>query len=148
MSTRSNIMCQEPNGSVLSAYCHMDGYLTGVGRSLLTYYNNDEIAFELVANGYMSSLYSTIEETNIKRANRDEPILYSNLEDAIRSIDALFIEYVYLWNGKSWEVSFAESIKMPNNSFGESNYHYYHTKFQPLENCVTEDNKRRWPNVL
>ena len=139
MSTRSNIMCQEPNGSVLSAYCHLDGYLTGVGRSLLTYYNNDEIAFELVANGYMSSLYSTIEETNIKRANRDEPILYSNLEDAISSIDALFMEYVYLWNGKSWEVSFADSMKMPSNSYGRRKYHHYHTNFKPLLDCLNRE---------
>lgn len=139
MSTRSNIMCQQPNGSVLSAYCHMDGYLQGVGRSLLSHYNKDQIAFELVMNGYMSSLERTVEEINQSRANKDEPILYSNLEDAIRSIDALFIEYVYLWNGKSWEVSFAESMKMPYDAFGESNYHHYHTKFQPLEDCVTEE---------
>ena len=139
MSTRSNIMCQEPNGSVLSAYCHMDGYLTGVGRSLLTHYNNDEMAFELVANGYMSSLLPTIEEINMERANKDEPILYSNLEDAISSIDALFIEYVYLWNGKSWEVSFADSMKMPSNSYGRRKYHHYHTNFKPLLDCLNRE---------
>jgi len=139
MSTRSNIMCQEPNGSVLSAYCHLDGYLTGVGRSLLTYYNNDEIAQELVANGYMSSLLPTIEEINMERVNKDEPIPYSNLEDAISSIDALFMEYVYLWNGKSWEVSFADSMKMPSNSYGRRKYHHYHTNFKPLLDCLNRE---------
>jgi CHASE1-domain containing sensor protein len=97
------------------------------------------MAYELVANGYISSLEPTIEEINKSRANKDEPILYSNLEDAMHNIDALFIEYVYLWNGRSWEVSFASSFKLPKNSYGDRNYHYYHTEFKPLEDCITEE---------
>lgn len=139
MSTRSNIMYQQQSGEVLSAYCHMDGYLTGVGKSLLTYYNNDKMAHKLVANGYISSICPTIDEINIKRANKDKPIFYYNLEDAISNIDALFIEYVYLWNGKSWEVSFADSMKMPSNSYGRRKYHHYHTNFKPLLDCLNRE---------
>ena len=139
MSTRSNIMYQQQSGEVLSAYCHMDGYLTGVGKSLLTHYNNDKMAHKLVANGYISSIYPTIDEINIKRANKDKPIFYYDLEDAISNIDALFIEYVYLWNGKSWEVSFAASMKMPSNSYGRRKYHHYHTNFKPLLDCLNRE---------
>jgi hypothetical protein len=139
MSTRSNIMYQQQSGEVLSAYCHMDGYLTGVGKSLLTHYNNDKMAHKLVANGYISSIYPTIDEINIKRANKDKPIFYYDLEDAISNIDALFIEYVYLWNGKSWEVSFADSMKMPSNSYGRRKYHHYHTNFKPLLDCLNRE---------
>ena len=139
MSTRSNIMYQQQSGEVLSAYCHMDGYLTGVGKSLLTHYNNDKMAHKLVANGYISSIYPTIDEINIKRANKDKPIFYYDLEDDISNIDALFIEYVYLWNGKSWEVSFADSMKMPSNSYGRRKYHHYHTNFKPLLDCLNRE---------
>ena len=139
MSTRSNIMYQQQSGEVLSAYCHMDGYVRGVGKSLLTHYNNDKMAHKLVANGYISSIYPTIDEINIKRANKDKPIFYYDLEDAISNIDALFIEYVYLWNGKSWEVSFADSMKMPSNSYGRRKYHHYHTNFKPLLDCLNRE---------
>jgi|TARA_R110000744_G_scaffold34380_4_gene80181 hypothetical protein len=132
-------MYQQQSGEVLSAYCHMDGYLTGVGKSLLTHYNNDKMAHKLVANGYISSIYPTIDEINIKRANKDKPIFYYDLEDAISNIDALFIEYVYLWNGKSWEVSFADSMKMPSNSYGRRKYHHYHTNFKPLLDCLNRE---------
>jgi hypothetical protein len=34
MSTRSRIAIENQNGSVTSIYCHFDGYISGVGKTL------------------------------------------------------------------------------------------------------------------
>jgi hypothetical protein len=34
MSTRSRIAIENQNGSVTSVYCHFDGYISGVGKTL------------------------------------------------------------------------------------------------------------------
>jgi hypothetical protein len=61
MSTRSSIaVLQERDGSVISIYCHWDGYLSGVGETLLNHYNTYERANELVALGALSSLYENL----------------------------------------------------------------------------------------
>ena len=140
MSTRSHIMCEVGDDkNIISSYCHMDGYPTGVGKTLLTCYNDPLLAYDLVKVGYMSSCCDTIEEIKATRVNKDEPIVYRDLDRALRDLDPLFIEYVYLWNGKSWEVSFADSMKMPSNSYGRRKYHHYHTNFKPLLDCLNRE---------
>lgn len=47
---------REQNGSLKSVICHWDGYLSHVGRMLLTYYNTDEKANALIALGYLDIL--------------------------------------------------------------------------------------------
>lgn len=55
MSTRSTISIQTP--SVLrSIYCHYDGYLSGVGALLHTYYNTEEKVNALIDLGDLSIL--------------------------------------------------------------------------------------------
>jgi len=56
MSTRSSITVRSKDNERLSAYCHHDGYLEGVGETLLKNYNSKEKALELVKLGDMSSL--------------------------------------------------------------------------------------------
>ncbi len=58
MSTRSRIaVLQENDGSVKSVYCHWDGYLSGVGVTLLNHYNTYQRANAVVALGGLSSLH-------------------------------------------------------------------------------------------
>lgn len=42
-------------------YCHHDGYIDGVGETLLEHYNTHHLALELVSNGYTSTIKDTIE---------------------------------------------------------------------------------------
>jgi len=56
MGTRSRIGIELSDGSVLSSYCHWDGYPEYNGKMLVTHYQNREDVQELIDGGSMSSL--------------------------------------------------------------------------------------------
>ena len=56
MSTRSTISVMQSDGKIKSIYCHWDGYLSNNGYMLLTHYNSEKLAYEIVALGDISSL--------------------------------------------------------------------------------------------
>ena len=58
MATRSRIGLELPDGSILSAYHHWDGYPEWLGRILNTHYNTKEKVAELIDGGDMSSCWS------------------------------------------------------------------------------------------
>lgn len=60
MSTRSRIAVLQENGKVKSIYCHSDGYLKGVGQTLLTFYNTYERANAIIALGDLSELHKNL----------------------------------------------------------------------------------------
>jgi len=55
MSTRSLISVAK-NGVIFTSYCHFDGYLTGVGKTLAECYESQEAAEKLVLGGDMRSV--------------------------------------------------------------------------------------------
>ena len=56
MGTRSRIGIEMPDHSVVSVYCHWDGYVEGNGKTLVQYYLNREDVQELIDGGSMSQL--------------------------------------------------------------------------------------------
>lgn len=60
MSTRSRIAIKNADGSIKSIYCHWDGYLCGVGETLLENYKDENKIKELIALGDISSLSENI----------------------------------------------------------------------------------------
>lgn len=56
MGTRSRIGIEMPDHSVVSVYCHWDGYVEGNGKTLVQYYLNREDVQELIDGGSMSTL--------------------------------------------------------------------------------------------
>lgn len=56
MATRSRIGIQQKDGSVLSIYCHFDGYIEGNGKLLLKYYKTRSRVQKLIALGDISYL--------------------------------------------------------------------------------------------
>jgi hypothetical protein len=58
MATRSRIGLELPDGSILSAYHHWDGYPEWLGRILNTHYNTKEKVAELIDGGDMSSCWT------------------------------------------------------------------------------------------
>lgn len=57
MSTRSRIGIEDQEtGKVRSVYCHFDGYLDGVGQTLVDHYKDREKVEELIALGDLSAL--------------------------------------------------------------------------------------------
>lgn len=59
MGTRSRIGYELPDHSVVSVYCHWDGYPEWTGRQLVEYYQNRDDVMELIDGGSMSSLRTT-----------------------------------------------------------------------------------------
>ena len=59
MGTRSRIGYELPDHSVVSVYCHWDGYVEGNGRILVEHYQDREAVKELIDGGSMSSLRTT-----------------------------------------------------------------------------------------
>ncbi len=60
MGTRSRIAIKNTDGSIKSIYCHWDGYLCGVGKTLLENYKDENKIKELIALGDISSLSENI----------------------------------------------------------------------------------------
>lgn len=56
MSTRSDIIVHRADDQWVRIYCHWDGYLEGVGKTLHEHYDSQERAEELVSQGDISSL--------------------------------------------------------------------------------------------
>lgn len=62
MATRSTIAVELPSGTIAKVYCHWDGYLEGVGRTLVDHYRGLNDAVALISLGSMSSLGKVIGE--------------------------------------------------------------------------------------
>lgn len=79
MGTRSRIGYELPDHSVVSVYCHWDGYVENNGRILVEHYQNRDDVMELIDGGSMSSLRTTHTwETKAKRDENNEIITDSN----------------------------------------------------------------------
>ena len=70
MGTRSRIGYELPDHSVVSVYCHWDGYVENNGRILVEHYQNRNDVQDLIDGGSMSSLRTT--HTWESAALRDE----------------------------------------------------------------------------
>lgn len=62
MSTRSNIGIINTDGSVLTIYCHSDGYPSYNGKLLLNYWNTEDKVRTLLSLGDLSILGAEIGE--------------------------------------------------------------------------------------
>ena len=60
MATRSAIGFVEYDGSITAIYCHWDGYLEGVGATLVKHYNDTYKLLDLLEQGDISSLREEI----------------------------------------------------------------------------------------
>ena len=139
MSTRSNIAIQLPEDKdgfkkIKVVYVHSDGYPYGVGKCLVDYYNNRELAELLFNHGDASYLGDTIEECSFygrdwkrdeepAREYRDEWMFMHSMRGDV------FIEYIYLFKDNRWHVSTSKYVKTKDGY--DSNVSYY-TKFEPV----------------
>jgi hypothetical protein len=115
MGTRSRIGIELPDHSVVSVYCHWDGYPTGNGQILVQHYLNREDVQELIDGGGISSL-RTRGDWNHSSALRDESGEYiSDVSDNCGE------EYAYLYdlndNWKAYKINYkapVELVEIPN----------------------------------
>jgi len=61
MSTSSSIAVKREDGKYVVVYCNKDGYINGVGKTLVESYNSYDKAIALVSMGSISSLNKSME---------------------------------------------------------------------------------------
>ena len=130
ISTRSRIGILKKDGSIESVYCHYDGYLDGVGRTLHNYYSNYEDIKELLQLGDISSLKEKVKSDGTSKDDvtiayhRDYGEQNKELKSKINKdlnefnemlFDA-WIGYIYLYDEKNnkwlWDNYSAESTEL------------------------------------
>lgn len=120
MATQSTISVVTEDFRVKTIYCHFDGYLEWVGKTLLDHYNSRELAEELVSFGDLSVLgerihptvdthsFDTPEEGTCIYYGRDRGELktehkrFHSLEGYIRGAD--FQEFNYIFRNNEWQL--------------------------------------------
>lgn len=80
MGTRCLICVRREDGKVDAVYCHYDGYPSGVGATLMSYYLDKRLLKALIDGGNMSSLGESIETTEFN--GNDPAHTFKNLEEA------------------------------------------------------------------
>ena len=97
MSTRCQISITKEDNTILSCYCHYDGYVHGgVGEDLFNNYNSPELALKAVKTCCNSMTEEELEATDLYTYNN-----ITELEDWIVNTDR---EYLYLWKNDNWYV--------------------------------------------
>lgn len=121
MSTRSEICIVDKNGKVRGIYCHFDGYLSGVGKTLKNYYKDEKTVNKLIDLGDISTLGKKIDpdpskEHNFDNRQKDVTTAYHRDRgeplsiDKAKSLDELIrdiisnstIEYLYIFKNGKW----------------------------------------------
>jgi len=131
MATRSAIGIKLSDSIIMAAYCHWDGYLQGVGQTLLDNYKTPQDIANLLSLGDMSSLGSSIGRkhsfsqfegdrasydeaeregwTTYYGRDRDEsdcgPMLFTNETEFRTEYDNRGAEYFYLFQNNEWTVT-------------------------------------------
>ena len=100
MSTRS-MVAFDNTSEVVSMRVHFDGYLSGVGHTLLHHYTTVDKVEDLMECGYVSSLETAIEY--MPNDANERPVVHNNIKELIAEFKASDAEFLYLFNGYGWE---------------------------------------------
>jgi hypothetical protein len=114
MATRSRIGVQLKDGSVLSVYCHWDGYPEWNGKKLKEHFNSYEQAAELIDGGDISSLWTDkdweqkeMQSRALYYAERGEEDTEPNLDNSfqafISGVNDSWADYAYLFADGEWK---------------------------------------------
>ena len=107
MGTAANIGIYNPKtDSIVASYCRYDGYVEGVGRTLVTSYNSQYDAEIVAKGGYLSSLSDDYLESKTNSVNSDAAIVYEDIQHFLQqSFNDTGAEYAYVWDGNVWFVA-------------------------------------------
>lgn len=116
MSTRSQILLKNEDGSFCGIYCHNNGSMYGVGEILLHEYQDLEKVINLIELGSLSSLKATLEDSRSYFRDLKEPWewnkpIHRKSEKEIIDKKDGNIEYVYIYNRlksnmNKWDIYF------------------------------------------
>ena len=92
MATRSRIAVKQQDGTIDSIYCHFDGYPSGVGEILVSYYSRKE-AQQLMEVGDISTLG---DDPDHCKTYYDAGRSYPNLDSFLQNLGSRDEEYGYI----------------------------------------------------
>lgn len=109
MGTRSRIGIVLEDNSILSVYCHWDGYPEFNGVKLQKHFNSYEKAAELIDGGDISSLWTNRGWSN-ETLSEPAPLYYSSRGDvteprydmSLNTYLANGEEYAYVFTNQEW----------------------------------------------
>jgi hypothetical protein len=124
MATRSRIAIENQDGTVDSVYCHFDGYLRGVGKTLFNHYDREKLE-KLLELGDISVLGTSIEDTVAYCRDRGEDLHFKTFKDVEDLFENGFNsgeEYVYfLPKSGIWKVyTLQNTIKILKDELKEA----------------------------
>lgn len=117
MSTRSTIWIKKDEDKYDGIYCHFDGYLDGVGKTLIENYTDINKVMALIELGAISSLGKSIEcpenhsfDNPIKgytvayfRDRKEEPEIDLYKDKSLNEIEKDYSEeYNYIFDNNKW----------------------------------------------
>lgn len=125
MSTRSLIGIMNKDGSITNVYCHFDGYLDGVGITLVENYDTEEKIYELLERGDMSSLGEKVGTCEFYYQRGEDGVDAKTIPADVPNIKDVYYEsgqncwadYVYLFEDGKWYYS-RESVKHTEDGHG------------------------------
>lgn len=104
MSTRCFIGVELPEGSIVSIYCHWDGYPDGVGDTLVCHYRDRDKIMKLLQLGDLSSLQATPEDSEAYCRDRGEDLHPARIMSEQEMAEA-WAEYSYKFTLQDeWQV--------------------------------------------
>jgi hypothetical protein len=109
MATRSRIGVQLSDDSILSVYCHWDGYPEFNGVKLQEHFNSYDAAVELIDGGDISALWTNVGWSN-ETLPTTGPLYYSTRGDvteprydmSLKTYLANGEEYAYVFMNQEW----------------------------------------------
>mgnify|MGYP003124423247 FL=1 len=135
MGTRSNIAYERPNGQVVVAYCHYDGYPEYNGVILNENYNTPQKAEELANQGYFVGLKPNLKDS-LERGgtSKEAPMIYHSLHSYLNDIQ-WDIEWIYIFKRGQWYV--CEGMEVDDN-FKILDKDFIENDFTPLVDTLTK----------
>jgi len=135
MGTRSNIAYERPNGQVVVAYCHYDGYPEYNGVILNENYNTPQKAEELANQGYFVALKPNLKDS-LERGgtSKEAPMIYHSLHSYLNDIQ-WDIEWIYIFKRGQWYV--CEGMEVDDN-FKILDKDFIENDFTPLVDTLTK----------
>ena len=135
MGTRSNIAYERPNGQVVVAYCHYDGYPEYNGVILNENYNTPQKAEELANQGYFVGLKPNLKDS-LERGgtSKEAPMIYHSLHTYLNDIQ-WDIEWIYIFKRGQWYV--CEGMEVDDN-YKILDKDFIENDFTPLVDTLTQ----------
>lgn len=105
MGTAANIIHKDADGNFQIVYCHYDGYILGVGKTLLENYSSEaqvKKLFKQCDGRYISCLGNTIANTEFMKDD-SSPTIQDHLDDFWMKY-SLRQDYNYVFEDGVWKI--------------------------------------------